>query len=136
MCTTALMPASPQVLSPPPAAPRAQAFLTGITGWPTTVGLVAVLTAVAVIIAADTGAYFVGKSLGRTKLTDISPKKTVEGAAGGLAAAVATALGSWALFGWPGSPLAAVVLGVSATAGWGMGGAERGRGPAWKAVKV
>eukprot|EP00198_Chlamydomonas_reinhardtii_P001771 XP_001691107.1 phosphatidate cytidylyltransferase [Chlamydomonas reinhardtii] len=96
---------------PAPDTPAA-AFLTGITGWPTTVGLVAVLTAVAVIIAADTGAYFVGKSLGRTKLTDISPKKTVEGAAGGLAAAVATALGSWALFGWPGSPLAAVVLGV------------------------
>ncbi|KXZ49904.1 hypothetical protein GPECTOR_19g355 [Gonium pectorale] len=87
-------------------------LLASLTGWPTTVGLVAVLTAVAVIVAADTGAYFVGKALGRTKLTDISPKKTVEGAAGGMAAAIAVALGARALFAWPSTPLAAVVLGV------------------------
>ncbi|GBF90012.1 phosphatidate cytidylyltransferase [Raphidocelis subcapitata] len=76
------------------------------------VGLVATFTTVACIIAADTGAYFVGKNLGRTKLTDISPKKTVEGAAGGLASAVAAALALRWLFVWPGDAVAAAGLGV------------------------
>jgi phosphatidate cytidylyltransferase len=78
-----------------------------------TVGLVATLTTVACIIAADTGAYFVGKNLGRTKLTDISPKKTVEGAVGGLASAVAVALLFCQVFSWPGNALAAAGYGVS-----------------------
>lgn len=78
-----------------------------------TVGLIATLTTVACIIAADTGAYFVGKNLGRTKLTDISPKKTVEGALGGLASAVAVAVLFWKLFSWPGNALAAAGYGVS-----------------------
>uniref|UniRef100_A0A383WMR8 Phosphatidate cytidylyltransferase n=1 Tax=Tetradesmus obliquus TaxID=3088 RepID=A0A383WMR8_TETOB len=77
-----------------------------------TVGLVATLTSVACIIAADTGAYFVGKNLGRTKLTEISPKKTVEGAIGGLASSVLVAAGFWQLFGWPGSMAAAAGYGV------------------------
>jgi CDP-diglyceride synthetase len=77
-----------------------------------TVGLIATLTTVACIIAADTGAYFVGKNLGRTKLTDISPKKTVEGALGGLASAVAVAVLFWKLFSWPGTALAAAGYGV------------------------
>lgn len=79
-----------------------------------TVGLVATLTTVACIIAADTGAYFVGKNLGRTKLTDISPKKTVEGAVGGLASAMAVSVALQQLFGWPGSAAAAAGYGVSA----------------------
>jgi phosphatidate cytidylyltransferase len=42
--------------------------------------------------AADTGAYYVGTSVGRHKLApSISPNKTVEGAAGGLMAATLTA---------------------------------------------
>ncbi|KAF6263497.1 cytidylyltransferase family-domain-containing protein [Scenedesmus sp. NREL 46B-D3] len=77
-----------------------------------TVGLVATLTSVACIIAADTGAYFVGKTLGRTKLTEISPKKTVEGAIGGLASAVLVAALFWQVFGWPGSMAAAAGYGV------------------------
>ncbi|KIY93856.1 phosphatidate cytidylyltransferase [Monoraphidium neglectum] len=79
---------------------------------PLSVGLVATLTTVACIIAADTGAYFVGKNLGRTKLTDISPKKTVEGALGGMASAVAAALALRAVFGWPGGAAAAAGYGV------------------------
>eukprot|EP00877_Chromochloris_zofingiensis_P006122 jgi/Chrzof1/1763/Cz10g20080.t1_PCT2[v5.2] len=77
-----------------------------------TVGFVATLTAVACIIAADTGAYFVGKNLGRTKLTDISPKKTVEGALGGMASAVVVALLFWSVFAWPGSAISAAGYGV------------------------
>lgn len=76
-------------------------------------GFVATLTAVACIIAADTGAYFVGKNLGRTKLTDISPKKTVEGALGGMASAVVVALLFWSVFAWPGSAISAAGYGVS-----------------------
>ena len=41
----------------------------------------------------DTAAYFVGRKYGKTKLAPrISPKKTIEGSAGGLAAAVVGAL--------------------------------------------
>lgn len=89
--------------------------LSSITGFlpPLTVGLVATLTSVACIIAADTGAYFVGKNLGRTKLTDISPKKTVEGAIGGCASAIATAVLFWKVFSWPGNVLAAAGYAVS-----------------------
>ncbi len=36
------------------------------------------------IWAADVGAYFVGKALGKTKLTKVSPNKTWEGVLGGL----------------------------------------------------
>ena len=72
----------------------------------------ATFVTVACIIAADTGAYFVGKNLGRTKLTDISPKKTVEGAIGGLASAVAAAIALRALFSWPGDVLAAAGYGA------------------------
>lgn len=44
------------------------------------------------IWASDTGAYFAGRWLGRTKLWPaISPNKTVEGAAGGVLAALAVA---------------------------------------------
>ena len=49
-----------------------------------------VVTAVAVTFANDTGAYFVGRSIGRHKLAPaISPGKTVEGAVGGLLVGVA-----------------------------------------------
>ncbi|HHT06163.1 MAG TPA: phosphatidate cytidylyltransferase [Hydrogenispora sp.] len=43
------------------------------------------LYAFAVIWGTDTGAYFIGSALGKTKLAPrLSPKKTMEGAAGGL----------------------------------------------------
>ena len=60
----------------------AQVLLGGLSQW--TVGLLATFLAVACIIAADVGAFVVGKAVGRTPLSEISPKKTVEGAAGGL----------------------------------------------------
>jgi phosphatidate cytidylyltransferase len=53
-------------------------------------GLPWLLTAIAVTIAADTGAYIAGRALGRHPLCPrVSPKKTVEGLIGGLLAAAA-----------------------------------------------
>ena len=44
-----------------------------------------------IVAGADIGAYFVGKTIGKTKFCETSPNKTVEGVAGGLV--VATILG-------------------------------------------
>ncbi|MBD2302409.1 phosphatidate cytidylyltransferase [Nostoc sp. FACHB-190] len=44
------------------------------------------------IWAADIGAYVFGKFFGKTRLSDISPKKTVEGAVFGIAGSVAVAI--------------------------------------------
>jgi len=45
------------------------------------------------VVASDSGAYFVGRALGRVKLLPrVSPHKTVEGALGGIAASIAVAL--------------------------------------------
>jgi len=49
----------------------------------------------------DTGAYFVGRIVGGTKLSpDVSPSKTWSGAAGGLAAGTLAGLIVWFLAGW------------------------------------
>jgi phosphatidate cytidylyltransferase len=48
-----------------------------------------VVYAIVVIAFTDMFAMFVGTTLGRTPLTELSPKKTVEGALGGFVAAVA-----------------------------------------------
>jgi phosphatidate cytidylyltransferase len=45
-----------------------------------------------VVKSGDSGAYFTGKLLGRRKLCRVSPNKTMEGAAGGLAVSVGTAV--------------------------------------------
>ena len=72
-----------------------------------------VFYALLVTFATDTFAYFIGKTWGRHKLApDISPKKTVEGAIGGLVgAAVISVLAVW-LFGLPVNYGIAVVLGI------------------------
>jgi phosphatidate cytidylyltransferase len=75
-------------------------------------GLTVTLLAFACIWAADIGAYIFGKFFGRTRLTDISPKKTVEGAVFGVLGSVAVATaGAWYL-NWPGSPLSGMALGL------------------------
>lgn len=45
-----------------------------------------------VVWLGDSGAYYVGKTFGKHKLTRISPKKTVEGLAGGIATSILTAV--------------------------------------------
>jgi phosphatidate cytidylyltransferase len=62
------------------------------------VGREAVLTLIAVIVASDSGQYYVGRALGRRPLAPtISPTKTVEGAIGGFAAGTAAMMlvGAW-----------------------------------------
>lgn len=64
------------------------------------------------IWATDIGAYFVGKFFGRISLSQISPKKTVEGAVFGVLASVVVAIvGSWYLS-WPAWPWTGLVLGL------------------------
>src|ERR1700677_5211435 len=61
-----------------------------------------VLWLVLLVIAADIGAFFVGRSLGRRKLAPhVSPGKTWEGAFGGLCAVVLVALCGARYFGLP-----------------------------------
>jgi phosphatidate cytidylyltransferase len=69
-----------------------------------------VLWLVLMVIAADIGAYFSGRSMGKRKLAPrVSPGKTWEGAVGGLAMVALVAWGGAVYFGL--APLAAVAFG-------------------------
>ena len=67
--------------------------------WPT--ALTATLLTFACIWAADIGAYVMGKWLGRTRLSGISPKKTVEGSVFGIAGSVIVAIAGAGYLQWP-----------------------------------
>ena len=56
-------------------------------------GVMTLLWLLVIVASADTGAYFVGKSIGKTKFSETSPNKTIEGVIGGVA--IATILGSF-----------------------------------------
>jgi phosphatidate cytidylyltransferase len=67
----------------------------------------------AITFLQDTTAYFVGRSLGRHKLAPaLSPKKTWEGAAGGMVGAIAGSLAGTFLLGLPIGLGASVLLGI------------------------
>jgi phosphatidate cytidylyltransferase len=75
-------------------------------------GLTVTLLAFACIWAADIGAYIFGRLWGRTRLSDISPKKTVEGAVFGFTGSMAIAsAGAWYLH-WPSWQLSGLALGL------------------------
>ena len=90
-------------------------------------GLVTLL--IVLIAMSDSGAYFIGKSMGRHKLSPkISPNKTWEGAIGGVAAAVLSMAAAWyidanyagaPLPGWPlwAYALTGVVLAIAGQIG-------------------
>lgn len=74
--------------------------------------LTATLLGFGCIWAADIGAYFFGKFFGRTRLSIISPKKTVEGAIFGVAGSIAVAIaGAWYLH-WPSWQVSGIILGT------------------------
>ena len=59
-------------------------------------GINMLLLVILLAVVSDSGAYFVGRYMGRTKLApSLSPNKTIEGAVGGL---IATIVGGWLLF--------------------------------------
>ncbi len=55
-------------------------------------GVMSLLWLLVIVAGADIGAYFVGRSMGKTKFCETSPNKTIEGVIGGLV--VATILGT------------------------------------------
>ncbi len=74
--------------------------------------LTATLLAFGCICAADISAYMMGKFLGRTRLSAISPKKTVEGAIFGVFGSVAVAAtGAWYLS-WHAWQISGILLGL------------------------
>ena len=56
-------------------------------------GIQAMLWLLITVAIADTGAYFTGKAIGKTKFSDTSPNKTLEGVFGGII--IATILGTY-----------------------------------------
>ncbi|XP_020579293.1 phosphatidate cytidylyltransferase 4, chloroplastic-like [Phalaenopsis equestris] len=85
-------------------------LLGGRAHW--TVGLVATIISVSSIIAADTFAFIGGRAFGRTPLTSISPKKTLEGAFAGLIGCIAVAITLSRILSWPSSLLSASAFGI------------------------
>lgn len=74
-----------------------------------------VILVLAITWLQDSVAYFVGRAFGRTKMAPVlSPKKSWEGFAGGLAASVITALMAVPLLGLPIGYLAAGLIGLVA----------------------
>jgi phosphatidate cytidylyltransferase len=77
-------------------------------------GLPMVLWLILVVIAADVGAYFVGRLMGGPKLWPaVSPGKTWSGALGGLALAVVVGVGFGMAHGWDLSRIAALSAAVA-----------------------
>ncbi|EHA8590385.1 phosphatidate cytidylyltransferase 5, chloroplastic [Cocos nucifera] len=85
-------------------------LLGGQAHW--TVGLVATLISISSIIAADTFAFLGGRAFGRTPLTNISPKKTLEGALAGLSGCIVIAVLLSKILCWPTSLISAAAFGI------------------------
>jgi phosphatidate cytidylyltransferase len=77
-------------------------------------GIPIIILMLLLVVASDSGAYFVGRSLGRTKLLPrVSPNKTVEGAIGGLSACVGAGIILRPLLAPQWTIGAAIILGIA-----------------------
>lgn len=86
-----------------------------VLGQPVTEGFQAVLWLVIVVVGADVGAYFAGRTIGGPKLWPaVSPGKTWAGVWGGLALAVLVGVAFSSLSGWPPLRMALLSLLVAA----------------------
>jgi len=75
-------------------------YFVAIRGLPD-IGLIATAYVIVIIALTDIAAMLIGVSIGRTPLTSLSPRKTVEGAAGGLLVAVLAAIVFGVYLQWP-----------------------------------
>lgn len=109
-----------QALALPPDAVASASNLPLKGYWPTSwtdvsalpAGLTCTLLAFGCIWAVDIGSYCFGKFFGRTRLTQISPKKTVEGALFGIGSSIAIAtVGAYYLH-WHSWQLSGIILGT------------------------
>ncbi|HYW21649.1 MAG TPA: phosphatidate cytidylyltransferase [Nodularia sp. (in: cyanobacteria)] len=75
-------------------------------------GLTLTLLTFLCIWASDIGAYVIGKFFGKTRLSDISPKKTVEGAVFGITASIVVAVAGAYYLDLPKFLFTGVVLGL------------------------
>jgi phosphatidate cytidylyltransferase len=84
-------------------------------------GVLLILWLVLVVVAADVGAYFVGRRVGGRKLWPrVSPGKTWSGAFGGLAFAVVVGLlFSWLVVGWHPWRMGSLSLGIAVCSQFG-----------------
>ena len=84
-------------------------------------GLIHTFLAFACIWAADIGAYAAGRAFGRTPLTNISPKKTVEGALCGIIGSlIVGSIGAWQMqwpLWWATGPAFGTIIGISSLLG-------------------
>jgi phosphatidate cytidylyltransferase len=83
-----------------------------LLGLPWSSGLALTLLACFLIVATDIGSYVIGRRLGRHPLSPISPGKTLEGALGGLACAMAVGAIGGLWLGWRWGALLGGLLGV------------------------
>jgi len=83
------------------------------------IGAIATVMVIFVIALTDIGAMVVGVRFGRTPLTPLSPRKTVEGAVGGLvvATAAATAFAVYLHWSWMEGTIVGVLTSFAAQAG-------------------
>ncbi|MBD2664941.1 phosphatidate cytidylyltransferase [Richelia sinica FACHB-800] len=92
--------------------PAWQNFLTADNIAALPMGFKATVLTLLCIWAADIGAYIIGKFFGKTRLSDISPKKTVEGAVFGITASVVVAVAGAYYIHLPLSSITGVTLGL------------------------
>ena len=81
-------------------------------------GIDAIIWLVIVVALTDIGAYFVGKRIGKTPFSEISPNKTIEGVMGGVViATIFGAVFNMGLFSFFGAVMVAFVVSVASIYG-------------------